>query len=163
AWNMRQKGAWNAKKSRSFKNGPFVTPGTYTAKLTVGNLLLEQPFEIRIDPRAAEEGITMNTLSEQLVFENKIIDLLTEANRLQATIEAAAKETKDKSKKEDYERLLKQLKNEEGAYPKPVLIAQISYLNYIVGDSDKEIGNDAQERYEELAAELKKLKTESGL
>ncbi|WP_430905346.1 hypothetical protein, partial [Maribacter flavus] len=42
AWVLRQKGAWNSNKSRSYKNGAMVLPGSYTAKLTVDGKSTEQ-------------------------------------------------------------------------------------------------------------------------
>ena len=160
AWDMRQKGAWNAKKARSFKNGPIVTPGTYTAKLTVGNDTFEQPFEVLVDPRLELEGISKETITEQLTFQNKVIELLSEASKYQANLEAELKKTKGAEKKKKLESVLKELKNEEGAYPEPMLVSQISYLYYIVSDADKTIGKDAKERYTELDAQFKKLKSE---
>jgi uncharacterized protein YicC (UPF0701 family) len=95
-----------------------------------------------------------------MVFQNKVIDLLSEANKFQADVEAELKKTKDADKKQQLESVLKQLKNEEGAYPQQVLVAQISYLSYIVGDADKEVGKDAKERYTDLVSQLQKLKSE---
>ena len=160
AWDLRQKGAWSPKKDRSFKNGPLVAPGSYTAKLTVGKETMEQLFEILVDPRLAEEGISTATIASQMEFQNKVIDLLSQANKFQADVEAELKKTKDTDKKERLENVLQQLKNDEGAYPKPVLVAQISYLSYIVGDADKEVGQDAKERYIDLAKQLETLKAQ---
>ena len=163
AWDLRQKGAWSPKKDRSFKNGPIVAPGVYTAKLTVGKESFEQDFEVLMDPRLEQEGVSKATITEQLVFQNKVMDLLSEANKFQVDVEAELKKTKDTDKKKNLESVLKQLKNEEGAYPQPVLVGQISYLSYIVGDSDKEIGQDAKERYTDLVDQLQKLKSEAML
>ena len=163
AWDLRQKGAWSPKKDRSFKNGPIVAPGVYTAKLTVGKESFEQDFEVLMDPRLEQEGVSKATIAEQLVFQNKVMDLLSEANKFQVDVEAELKKTKDTDKKKNLEIVLKQLKNEEGAYPQPVLVGQISYLSYIVGDSDKEIGQDAKERYTDLVGQLQKLKSEAML
>ena len=160
SWDLRQKGAWSPKKDRSYKNGPIVAPGSYTVKLTVGSETMEQPFEILVDPRLEQEGISTGTIAEQMVFQNKVIDLLSEANKFQADVEAELKKTKDADKKQQLEGVLKQLKNEEGAYPQQVLVAQISYLSYIVGDADKEVGKDAKERYTDLVSQLQKLKSE---
>ncbi|WP_047417664.1 hypothetical protein [Cellulophaga sp. Hel_I_12] len=160
AWDLRQKGAWSDKKARSFKNGPIVPPGTYTVKLTVGKEIFEQSFQVLVDPRLETEGITQQMIAEQLNFQNKVIQLLSEARKLQAALETQLEKTKDKDEKEKLENILKQLKNDEGAYPQQMLVAQISYLSYIVDDSDKEIGKDAKERYTELVSQLKKLKSE---
>jgi len=162
-WDLKQQGAWSDKKARSFKNGPLVSPGVYTAKLTVGKETITQTFEVLIDPRLEMEGVSNATIKEQLAFENKVISLLTEARKLQADLEAQLKNSKSVEKKQTIEKALKELKSDEGAYPQPMLVDQISYLSYIVGDSDKEIGKDAKDRYAELITQLNKLKSEVSL
>ncbi|MGO4918726.1 WD40/YVTN/BNR-like repeat-containing protein [Maribacter spongiicola] len=160
-WDLKQKGAWSDKKSRSFKNGPMVPPGIYTARLIVGKQNLEQSFEILVDPRLEKEGITNSTFIEQLEFQNKVINLLSEAIKFQVTLEGELKKSTNSEKKALLDTILKKLKNAEGAYPQQMLIAQISYLSYIIGDADKEIGKDAKERYSELVSEFNLLKNES--
>ena len=163
AWDLKQKGAWSDKKSRLFKNGPMVPPGMYTVSLTVGKETLEQTFEIMVDPRLEKEGITSTTFQEQLAFENKVISLLSEARKFQVKVEAELKKSTNSEKKASLEKVLKELKNEEGAYPQQMLVAQISYLSYIVGDTDKEIGKDAKERYIELVSKFDQLKSKAGI
>ena len=163
AWDLRQKGAWSDKKARSFKNGPIVPPGTYTAKLRVGKEVFEQSFQVQVDPRLEMEGITQQMIAEQLSFQNKVIQLLSEARKLQVALETKLEKTKDKDEKEKLDNILQQLKNDKGAYPQQMLVAQISYLSYIVDDADKEIGKDAKERYTELVSQLNKLKSEAAL
>ena len=158
-WDLLQKGAWSDKKDHSFKNGPMVSPGLYTAKLTVGQETLEQTFEVLIDPRLEIEGITMQMITDQLNFQNKVTDLLSEARKLQSDLKTKLEKTKNKEEKKKLEMLLKELKNEEGAYPQEMLVDQISYLSYITSEADKEIGNDAKERYTELVSQLHKLKS----
>ncbi len=122
-------------------------------------LTLEQTFEVLIDPRLEIEGITMQMITDQLNFQNKVTDLLSEARKLQSDLENKLEKTKNKEEKKKLEMLLKELKNEEGAYPQEMLVDQISYLSYITSDADKEIGNDAKERYTELVSQLHKLKS----
>lgn len=161
-WNMRQKGAWDHRESRRYKNGPMVPPGNYTAKLTVGKETFEQPFKIQIDPRLAEEGIDDNIIAEHLAFQNKVLDLLTEARKFQKDLETEIKKSKG-DRKQSLETVLKTIKNDDGAYPQQMLVPQIAYLSYIVGDADKIIGKDMKERYTELVAALKKLQVEANI
>tara|TARA_R110002033_G_scaffold12683_8_gene38394 strand:+ start:8253 stop:11255 length:3003 start_codon:yes stop_codon:yes gene_type:complete len=156
-WDMRQKGAWSDKESRRYKNGPVVPPGNYIAKLTVGEKTLEQPFEILVDPRLAEEGIDNTIILDHLAFENKVIDLLTEARKFQSELEAQIKKTKG-DEKASLETVLKEIKNDEGAYPQQMLVAQISYLSYIVGGADKVPGNEEVERLKELQQQFNSVK-----
>ena len=156
-WDMRQKGAWSDKESRRYKNGPIVPPGSYIAKLTVGEKTFEQPFEILVDPRLAEEGIDNTIILNHLAFENKVLDLLTEARKFQSELEAQIKKSKG-DKKASLETVLKEIKNDEGAYPQQMLVAQISYLSYIVGGADKVPGNEEVERLKELQQQFNSVK-----
>ena len=57
-----------------------------------------------------------------------------------------------------YKDVLKELKNDEGAYPEVVMVAQISYLYYILSSADKEPGQEEKDRYQELLAQFNELK-----
>ncbi|MBQ4915122.1 hypothetical protein J8L85_11780 [Maribacter sp. MMG018] len=162
-WDLRQKGAWSSNKRRSFKNGPMVAPGSYIAKLTVGDKTMEQPFEILIDPRLKDEGITTGTIKEQLSFQKKVIDLLSDARKTQADLEKTIKKTTNSDKKGQLQNILKALKNDEGAYPQQMLVAQISYLSNIVGRADKTPGNEELERFKELQGQLAEIKKKISL
>ncbi|QNJ98751.1 WD40/YVTN/BNR-like repeat-containing protein [Constantimarinum furrinae] len=166
AWDLRQKGAWAEKPNRRFKNGPMVPPGVYTARLTIGAQVLEQQFEILADPRIVAEGVTTAVIEEQLAFQNKVIALLSEARKLQVDLEQQL-ETSESSmtsgtanSSEGIKAILKKLKNEEGAYPQQMLVAQISYLLNMVSGADQLPGNEAEERYTELLAQFNQLKEE---
>ena len=58
-------------------SGPEAVPGTYTARLIVGEDSLEQPFEIRLDPRSSA---TPADLEAQFVFLRDVRDKVTEVN-----------------------------------------------------------------------------------
>ena len=161
-WDMLQKGAWNDKESRSYKNGPMVPPGTYTAKLTVDKETFEQPFVILVDPRLAEEGIDEKIIADHLAFENKVLDLLTEARKFLSNLETEIKKSKGE-RKQSLETILKTIKNDEGAYPQQMLVPQIAYLSYIVGGSDKIPGNEEVERLKDLQQQLNTVKQEAQL
>jgi len=163
-WNLRSKGAWNKNQKRSYRNGPMVPPGKYTVKLTMGDKVLTQDFEILLDPRQKAEGITKEIIKKQQEMQMKVIDLLSEARMLQDRLEKEAKSLKDKNDRKSKKRLailnkaLKQLKNDKGAYPQQMLIAQISYLYNMVSGVDQIIGKDVLERYEELVKSFGKVK-----
>ena len=166
-WDLSQKGVWHKDKKRSYKNGPMVAPGTYTAKLTVGEQTFEQPFEIVMDPRVEAQGITKANIETQLTMLNKVMDLLSEARKLEDALEKEAKSLKDKKSKDKEERLekvnavLSQLKNDEGAYPQQMLISQISYLLNILDGADKLPGEEEKNRYQELIQQFDKVKQEA--
>ena len=57
--------------------GPEAVPGTYTARLVVGDDSLETPFEIRLDPRSSA---TPEDLDAQFAFLQGVRDKVTEVN-----------------------------------------------------------------------------------
>ena len=166
-WNLRQKGAWHKEKKHSYKYGPMVAPGSYTVKLTVGNQVLEETFEIIMDPRVAQEGISKADIETQLLLQTKVIELLSEARKLQADLEEEVEKLEGKKAKTKVARLekvkavLKQLKNDEGAYPQQMLVSQISYLLNMISRADQLPGQDAEQRYENLVSQLNLVKADS--
>jgi hypothetical protein len=83
-WNMRTQG-WTDFEGRIFwaaRNlGPAVIPGDYSVRLTVDGESFEQDFEIRMNPRAVEAGVTMADLQERFRFAEEIRDRVSEANQ----------------------------------------------------------------------------------
>lgn len=167
AWDLRQKGPWDKNKSRRYKNGPMVPPGKYTARLTVGETSIEHPFEVLIDPRLEQDGVSLEDILEQQDLQFKVIDLLSEARMFQDEVEQKIKEL-EKSKVGDakldhFKEILKQLKNEDGAYPQQMMVPQISYLYYILSSGDKEPGQEEKDRYQELLEQFNALKQKASL
>ncbi len=167
AWDLRQKGPWDKNKNRRYKGGPVVPPGMYKVKLMVGDTTFEQPFEILIDPKLKDDGVTLDNILEQQQLVFKVIDLLSDAKMLQDKLEKKIKELEkskiDDIKLEHYKTILKQLKNEEGAYPQPMMVGQISYLYYILSGADKEPGQEEKDRYNELLGQFNELKQKAGI
>ncbi|MEM1056770.1 MAG: glycosyl hydrolase [Bacteroidota bacterium] len=58
-------------------NGPEAVPGTYTARLVVGEDSMEVPFEILLDPRSSA---TPEDLQAQFDFLREVRDKVTEVN-----------------------------------------------------------------------------------
>ncbi|MET2984776.1 hypothetical protein [Aureibaculum conchae] len=158
-WNLRQKGAWSANENRSYKNGPMVAPGTYTAKLTVNGKTYEQSFEIVMDPRVIKQGMTKADIEQQIAMQQKVINLLSESNKLQSELESEVKKAKG-NRLEKLKSTLKQLKNDKGAYPQQMLVSQISYLYYMISGADQLPGQEAENRYAELVKRVDTLKAE---
>ena len=163
-WNMRQKGAWSSNKRRSYKSGPLVPPGSYSARLTVGEKIIEQPFAILIDPRLASQNVSAEVITQQITFQNKVNTLLSEARKFEADILQEITTIKSEKKLwntarlEKLENALKLLKNAEGAYPQQMLLSQISYLGNMVSRADQLPGTEAESRYSTLVKEVKRLK-----
>lgn len=161
-WNLQQKGVWSSNKSRSFRNGPMVAPGVYTAKLTVNGKSFEQSFEIVMDPRVIKEGITKADIVNQIAMQQKVMDLLSEARQFQNTLEKEATSLQGKKsvRLNKVNTALKQLKNASGAYPQQMLVSQISFLLNMISSADQIPGQDAKNRFKELTIQFHALKNE---
>ncbi|MFT5215699.1 MAG: photosystem II stability/assembly factor-like uncharacterized protein [Glaciecola sp.] len=166
-WDLRQKGAWVKDEKKRYKNGPMVAPGNYFVKLIVGEQTFEQAFEIVMDPRVEDLGISAADIETHLAMQNKVIDLLSDARKLEADLEKEAKYLKDKKANDKVSRLekvnavLNQLKSDKGAYPKPMLVSQISYLLNVLGGADKLPGQEETERFKELILQFDKVKQDA--
>ena len=163
-WDMRHTGAWNAMEMQRFRNGPYALPGTYTAKLTVGDQSYEQSFELLLDPRAEESGVTTADLKQQIEISLKVVDLLSDARRLleevKKTKTSLGKKTESASKERlaELESLEQKLETAEGRYQTPMLIDQIRYLYGITRQADQRPGQDVYTRYDELLNLLQEYK-----
>ena len=165
AWDLRAKGPWHKELKRRYKNGPMVPPGRYTVQLRVGDQSLTQDFEVLLDPRVNAEGITADILQKQQQMQTKLMALLSEARLLQDRLEKEAKkldnQVAQKARLDQVTNALKQLKNDEGAYPQQMLVAQISYLYAMLNGADQTVGQDVTERYAELKALFAAIKDQT--
>ncbi len=155
-WDMTMTGAWHKEENRRFKNGPMVKPGIYTIELTIDDNVLSQSFELLMDPRNENANVTTDQINKQVDLQVKMRDLLSDANKLESEIEDRQKEDKENTQLAE---ALSALKTEKGIYMKPMLIDQISYLNYMLTGADQVPGKDAYDRYTELKTTLDKLKS----
>ncbi|NNE03354.1 MAG: hypothetical protein HKN52_09330 [Eudoraea sp.] len=167
-WDMSMMGPWSANTSRSYQGGPMVVPGTYEAKLSINGVESKQFIEIQQDPRVEATGITETDLATQLAFQLNIRDLLSEARKLQQTLEERIQKLTKENNKEDLantqlqkaEAVLKKLKTEEGIYMQPMFIDQLNYLYRMGASADQLMGNDAKDRFEVLRVQFEQLKNE---
>lgn len=167
-WDFRHRGAWAKSLGRRYKRGPHVAPDVYTAVLIAGKDTLKQPFTIQIDPKVLKSGITETDLQAQTDLNLKIVDLLSDANRLAGKVQKELKKlkaTKKASINTDRKTLLekteKALVRAKGHYTKPMLISQIQYLYGMLNRGDQRPGKDAYERYEVLKKEFDILNNDS--
>lgn len=152
-WNLRQKGAWHSSKNQRYQRGSIVAPGKYFVKLTVNNETFEQTFEIKMDPRVEENGISKGDIITQIAMQQEVTDLLSEARKLEAKLE---KDKSDKAKT-----ILKKLKNADGAYPQEMFTSQVSYLLNMISGADQKVGQEAEKRYKELEKRFQSLQKEA--
>lgn len=169
-WNMRHKSGWNANPRRAYRgNGPMVRTGTYKAKLKVGDQVLEQEFEVLLDPRVTL--VTDEDVAEQEALALQVQDFQDEVNQLIAAIDKereALKNSLDQERvnrkvqrqKEALDKVYYQLVTSPGTYMQPMLQSQTSYLSSMIGRADQKPGQDAYDRLEELKSTFEEVKAE---
>ena len=163
-WNLELPGPWTADTARSGRNGPMVNPGRYTVEITAGGVTESRPLEVRLDPRLAADGVTPAVLSEQLTHNVRVRDLVTEVNRLAASVNtdlkalAADSSASGMARRRELETLRAKLVTPSIRYSKPELQAHIQYLYSLSMDADQQVSRDAKDRYKELRAALDRLK-----
>ena len=141
--------------------GVTVPPGQYQARLKVGDKTLSESFVVMIDPRVAEDGITIADLQEQYEHNMRMREMVTGVNQLVARVRQA--QNRSSSPSIDPNRLsaiAARLLTEPVRYGKPGLQAHITYLAGMTANVDQKIGRDAIERYEVLKKELDAVRVE---
>jgi len=157
--------------------GPRVPPGTYQARLSVGEWSDTVSFEVMHDPRTE---ISQDAIAEQFALARNIWELLTRSHdavrlirdvRSQAV--ATAERLHDETLQEQVDLLSESLTEIEGQlhqtklessqdvlnYP-PQLDNQLVFLQSVVESAAGRPTAGSRERFEELNAELLRLETE---
>ncbi|MGI9626964.1 MAG: WD40/YVTN/BNR-like repeat-containing protein, partial [Longimicrobiales bacterium] len=78
-WDLRHAGPWDSNVQRAGRGGPMVSPGTYTARVTAGDWSGSRTFEVRMDPRVVDEGISVAQIEQQTELALEARDALSEA------------------------------------------------------------------------------------
>ena len=165
-WDMSHTGAWDERENRRYQNGPMAKPGRYTVKLSVDGETLTQSFDLLLDPRLAEAGVSLSDVKKQEAVSLEIISLLCEAKKMTDHIEKEIKKLKAKTglspeetaRLEKLNALKNKLENAKGDYPQNMFNSQVAYLYGIVNGADQVPGRDVMERLEELKSEFEALK-----
>jgi photosystem II stability/assembly factor-like uncharacterized protein len=156
-WDLSYPGPWSAGSGgRRGGSGPLASPGRYTVRLTSNGQSSTQPLELRADPRVLKDGITQAILEDQLAFNLKVRDLVSEANRLAERLRdmrrAAGENASPALQQAETEFFTPPIR-----YSKPGLQAHITYLYGMTTGADQRVGKDARERYAELRRRLDAL------
>ena len=162
-WNMKHFGAWHEENDDRFKDGPLAKPGTYRVRLTVGEDVAEQSFDLMVDPRVLQQGTSLADISAQVDLSLQLVELLSEARKLekrltneQENLEGKGDERSDAGQQrlDQIESVLEDLKTADIIYPQPMLTGQISYLYNMINKADQAPGKEAEDRFEVLALQL---------
>ena len=169
-WNMRHAGGWSENPRRSYLgNGPMVSNGTYTARLTVGDQVMEEQFKVVLDPRGSL--VNDDDVAEQERLALEIQSFADEVAQLVATVAKAREDLQNsletekaskraQRKKEQLDTIYYQLVTPPGTYMQPMLQSQTGYLSSMIGRADQRPGQDAYERFEELKSRFEAIKKE---
>jgi len=152
---------WDVKN----KEGVIVPPGRYQARLKIGSTALTEAFNVLIDPRVTEDGVTLADLQEQFEHNMRMRELVTGVNQLVTRVRDAQTKlrntaTADSEMTTKVSALAAKLLTEPVRYGKPGLQAHITYLASMTANIDQKIGRDAIERYAILKKEFDAISAE---
>lgn len=139
--------------------GVPAPPGHYQARLKIGDTTLTESLNVLIDPRVAEDGVTVADLQEQFEHNLRVRELVTRVNSLVTRVREAQTKLRTASGSNGetlnhVNSVAAKLLTEPVRYGKPGLQAHITYLAGMTANADQKIGRDAIDRYEVLRKEL---------
>jgi hypothetical protein len=140
--------------------GVTLPPGQYQARVKIGDKTFTEPFNVLIDPRVAEDGVTLADLQEQYEHNLRMREMVTTVNQLVTRVRDAQNKPNGAVDPNRLNAIAAKLLTEPVRYGKPGLQAHITYLAGMTANVDQKIGRDAIERYEVLKRELEALKAE---
>ncbi|MDH3270380.1 MAG: glycosyl hydrolase [Gemmatimonadota bacterium] len=107
-WNQRLEG-WTDFEGRIFwaagNQGPAVLPGRYQVRLTVDGESMTQDFDIKMNPRAVAEGVTLADLRQRFELSLRIRDRVSDANEAVMRIRSIEEQIADRLEQSDDARL----------------------------------------------------------
>ena len=148
------------------KDGVTLPPGQYQARLKVGDNTSTEPFNLLIDPRVAEDGVTVADLQEQFEHNMRVRQMVNDANQIAARVREFQTKVRAVSASggpDEVNRvnaIASKLFTEPVRYGKPGLQAHITYLASMTANVDQKVGRDAIERYAVLRKELDAIRAE---
>ncbi len=149
-WDLRMPGPWSPRPGGFGGAGPVVKPGTYQARLVVGNWSDTKSFDVMADPRVLDSGITIADLYEQVDLAVEARDALSEARLAVARMQAAMEAGASGEVKQTIDRIRPLMETAPVRYSRPMLVDQLQYLYSNVMRWDQPPGDDAVVRYDEL-------------
>jgi photosystem II stability/assembly factor-like uncharacterized protein len=145
--------------------GVTLPPGQYQARLKIDATTLTEVFNVLIDPRVADDGVTAADLQEQFEHNMRMRELVNGVNQIAARVRDAQAKLRNASGTDGdtatrVNAIAAKLFTPPVRYSKPGLQAHITYLAGMTASIDQKIGRDAIERYEVLRKELDEIRAE---
>ena len=158
-WDMTDQGPAAGRGRQAI--GPIAAPGRYVVRLTANGGSSSQPLALRADPRVLRDGVTQADMEEQLAFNLRVRDLVTQSLQLGARLRALRSQSAPPA-----DPTLAAIEAEYFTpavrYSRPGLDTQITYLYGMSLGADQRVSRDARERYAELKARLEALSARVG-
>ena len=151
-WDFTMSGPWDPSPARAGRSGPWVAPGTYQVRLTVGDWSMTQPLRVLPDRRLLKAGLTPADYTAQLATALAARDLVSAVKVLVANV--AERRKTDPNPR--WAELAATLTAGPGRYPTPRLAEQAEYLYRMTISADQRLGRDVTERLAELRDQLAK-------
>jgi hypothetical protein len=137
----------------------MAAPGTFTVRLTAGGATSQHPLVLRVDPRVERDGVTQAQLEEQLAFNLRARDLVSEVNRVADELRSARlRLAPGAAVPPAIAQLEQSVLTPPIRYSRPGIQAHIGYLYSMSLGADQQVGRDAIERYAELRKQLDDVK-----
>ncbi len=150
-WDLQHPGPWDANPQRSGERGPMVVPGRYQARLRAGDWSATHWFQVRMDPRVTESGVSYREVVEQTALALETRDALSEAKLAALQVNGAIESGRGgESAQAELTEIKDILVTAPIRYSRPKLVDQLQYLYGNLLTSDQEPGVDAEERYVQL-------------
>jgi hypothetical protein len=174
-WDLRYPGPWTAQNPNGGPGGPMVPPGKYTVRLTAGGQTITRTFALISDPRVAADGVTDAAITEQVKFQLQVRDAISDARKLQQSIEQAMQKKGVKPQlapglpgdspsntkyDSELQALYARVVDTPGIYTQPMLISQLNNIQRMTTQADQRIGRDAHERYADLIKEMQAIEAQ---
>jgi photosystem II stability/assembly factor-like uncharacterized protein len=148
------------------KEGVTLPPGGYQVRLKTGSTSLTETFNVLIDPRVAEDGVTVADLHEQYEHNMRMRELVNGVNQLAARVRDFQRKTEASAASggpaavDRINAVAVKLLSEPVRYGKPGLQAHVTYLAGMTANVDQKVGRDAIDRYAVLKREFDTLRAE---
>jgi hypothetical protein len=156
-WDLRMSGGDAGRGG----GAPLVLPGTYQVRFSAAGTSETQPLVVKLDPRLAQDGITLADLQEQQALQLKLSEAMAAGRRAAARLrEAREKLRGDAEVVRRLQSLEARLVTAGGSYPQPMLIDQFGNVARMIGQADQKVGRDAFLRYDDLKEQLDALLAE---
>jgi photosystem II stability/assembly factor-like uncharacterized protein len=154
--------------------GVMAAPGRFTVKMTAGDVVQSRTFEVKVDPRVLQDGITNADLVDQQDFLLRVRDAIAQARQLQQRVQQAMQQASvptppapgagewvaNMKYQHPLQQIYSRLVTAQGTYEQGMLIDQLSNVARAEGAADQKIGNEARKRFNDLLTELKALQAD---